>query len=456
MTIPPINISVYSSEDVTSIISALDQVKPENHFLQYNFPGSFVIKQDEIIIIREGNIDSHIYKVLKDKRDEIKNKVIFILSEKDALLASLITKWGYSDFFVFPFEYFKLISYLQEIILNNSYLTSVTSLPDPVESPDLDTMLGRSPEILKIIELSKKIADKKDINVLILGETGTGKGLLAKAIHNYAFGNSSPFVDIICTSIPETLLESEIFGYEAGAFTNAKNLKQGLFELADNGTLFLDEIGDLSNSIQSKLLRTIENKIIRRLGGLKDIPISARIISATNKDLKQQMENNLFRRDLFHRLNTVTLELPALKDRGEDILILADYFISHFNKLFNKNISKISPDLKDFLLKYSWPGNVREFRNSIERAILLTEENILGLNHFTHLYSSISKQKIEDDLLPQYVKLKFEYEKVDLKQINRLYAIEMLKKMHGNKSKTARQLGISRPKLDILLKLSNN
>jgi transcriptional regulator with PAS, ATPase and Fis domain len=192
------------------------------------------------------------------------------------------------------------------------------------------------------LELSKKIADKKDINVLILGETGTGKGLLAKAIHKYAFGESSPFVDIICTSIPEALLESELFGYEPGAFTSAKNQKQGLFELADKGTLFLDEIGDLSITIQSKLLRTIEKKIIRRLGGVKDIPISARIISATNKDLAIQLENNLFRRDLFHRLNTVTIELPALRDRGDDVLILADHFIAHFNKIFNKNITKMS------------------------------------------------------------------------------------------------------------------
>jgi two-component system response regulator AtoC len=259
-------------------------------------------------------------------------------------------------------------------------------------------------------------------------------------------------VDIICTSIPEALLESELFGYEPGAFTSAKNQKQGLFELADKGTLFLDEIGDLSITIQSKLLRTIEKKIIRRLGGVKDIPISARIISATNKDLKIQLENNLFRRDLFHRLNTVTIELPALRDRGDDVLILADHFIAHFNKIFNKNITKMAPELKDFILKYSWPGNVRELRNSFERAILLNEENVLRLNHFSHLYSQSPQRKQDEDISPQFVKLKFEYEKVDLKQIDKLYAIEILQKMNGNKSKTAKQLGISRPKLDILLK----
>jgi two-component system, NtrC family, response regulator AtoC len=451
-----IDISVYTSKDPSSIVSAIDHINLENHSIKYKFPDSFKVKQDEIIIIQNENIDAGIYKTLIEKRDEIKNKIIFILNEKDALLASSIIKWGFSDIFVFPYEYFKMIAYLQEIILNNSFLTRKSSLSGTIEDANLDAILGNSPEILKLLELSKKIADKKDINVLILGETGTGKGLLAKAIHKYAFGEASPFVDIICTSIPEALLESELFGYEPGAFTNAKNKKQGLFELADQGTLFLDEIGDLSITIQSKLLRTIEKKIIRRLGGVKDIPISARIISATNKDLKMQLENNLFRRDLFHRLNTVTIELPPLRDRGDDVLILADYFIEHFNKIFNKNITKIAPELKDFILKYSWPGNVRELRNSFERAILLNEEDVLRLNHFSHLYSHPPQRKIDEDISPQYVKLKFEYEKVDLKQIDKLYAIEILQKMNGNKSKTAKQLGISRPKLDILLKQKKN
>jgi two-component system response regulator AtoC len=451
-----IDISVYSSEDSSSIISALDQINLENYSIKYKFPDSFKVKQDEIIIIQNENIDAGIYKALSEKRDEIKNKIIFIVKENDAMLVSTIVKWGYSDVFVFPFEYFKMIAYLQEIILNNSFLTRENSFHGSVEDSNFDAILGNSPEILRILELSKKIADKKDINVLILGETGTGKGLLAKAIHKYAFGESSPFVDIICTSIPEALLESELFGYEPGAFTSAKNQKQGLFELADKGTLFLDEIGDLSITIQSKLLRTIEKKIIRRLGGVKDIPISARIISATNKNLAFQLENNLFRRDLFHRLNTVTIELPALRDRGNDVLVLADHFIAHFNKIFNKNITKIAPELKDFILKYSWPGNVREFRNSFERAILLTEEDILRLNHFSHLYIQPTQKTQDEDISPQFVKLKFEYEKVNLKQIDKLYAIEILHKMNGNKSKTAKQLGISRPKLDILLKLRKN
>ena len=447
-----IDISVYSSEDPSSIISALDQINLENYKIKYSFPGSFKLKPNEIIIIQEENTDSSIYKTLMEKRNEIQNKIILLIKENDALLASSFIKWGYSDIFVLPYEYFKMITHLREIILNNSYLTGKNCISEPTDDNNLDAIIGNSKEILKIIELSKKIADKKDINVLIMGETGTGKGLLAKAIHRYAFGDSSPFVDISCVSIPEALLESELFGYEPGAFTNAKSKKQGLFELADQGTLFLDEIGDLSIAIQSKLLRTIESKVIRHLGGVKDISISTRIISSSNRDLKKQMENNLFRRDLFHRLNTVTIELPALKDRGEDIMILANHFIEHFNKLFSKNISKLAPDLKDFILKYSWPGNIREFRNSFERAILLNEDNILRLNNFSHLFIRSFQTQKNEEILPQFIKFNVEYEKVDLKQVNRLYAIEILQKMNGNKSKTAKLLGISRPKLDILLK----
>ena len=257
-----IDISVFSSEDPSSIISAIDQLKLEAYSINYKFPGSFKVKQNEIIIVQEDNIDSGIYKALMGKRNNIHNKIIFVIKEMDALLASTLIKWGYLDIFVFPYEYFKMITYLQEIILNASYLTEKNIFPETIDDTNLNAIIGNSTEILKIKELSKKIADKKDINVLIIGETGTGKGLLAKAIHKYAFGDTSPFVDISCVSIPEALLESELFGYEPGAFTNAKNQKQGLFELADQGTLFLDEIGDLSLAIQTKLLRTIDKKII--------------------------------------------------------------------------------------------------------------------------------------------------------------------------------------------------
>jgi two-component system response regulator AtoC len=445
-------ISLFTSGDSSPVISALDQIGLPDYSFEYKFPSSFTVNTDEIIIIQDDNYDSEIYKQLFAHKEEIPNKILFIIKENDALLASSIIKAGFQDIFVFPFEYFKMVSFLQEIILSNSFRTGRKITEGINYALDISTIIGNSKQMIRIIELTKKIADKKDINVLILGETGTGKGLLAKEIHKYAFGDNAPFVDITCTAIPEALLESELFGYEPGAFTNAKNQKQGLFELAEHGTLFLDEIGDLSPGIQAKLLRTIEKKIIRRLGGVTDIPISARIISATNRNLDLLIENNTFRRDLYHRLNNVTLELPPLRERGNDIIILANHFIEYFNSMFDKNVNKIAPDLKEFFLSYSWPGNIREFRNSFERAVLLSDENTLRLKHFSQLYARPAGPKFSnDDILPQFIKLKVEFEKVDLREISRLYAVETLNKMNGNKSKTAKLLGVSRPKLDQLL-----
>lgn len=446
-------ISVFSSEAITSILSAIEQINLTDYLIETKFPSSFEINADEIIIIQEDNLNSEILMYLYDQRDKIHNKLLFVVKENNAYLVSSLIKMGFTDIFVFPYEFYKMISCIQEIILSNSFISYRKAAVDQNSGRAFDSVIGVSKEMKKIIELSKKIAGKKQVNVLIQGETGTGKGMLAKAIHKYAFGESLPFVDITCTAIPEALLESELFGYEPGAFTNARTQKQGLFELAENGTIFLDEIGDLSLNIQSKLLRTIDKKVIRRLGGLHDITVSSRIISATNRNLEQQIENDLFRNDLYHRLNTVTIELPPLKERGNDILILANYFVEYFNKMFNKNISRLASDLKEFFTHYSWPGNVRELRNSIERAVLLSDENTLKLKDFLQLYAhtSIEKRAVED-LQPQYIKLNVEFEKVDLKEINHRYALETLSKMNGNKSKTAKILGISRPKLDVLLK----
>ena len=266
----------------------------------------------------------------------------------------------------------------------------------------------------------------------------------------------SPFIDIVCTAIPEELLESELFGYEAGAFTDARTRKIGLFELAEKGTLFLDEIGDLSLNIQTKLLRAIEKKVIKRLGGIHDIPINARIISATNRDLEVMVEQNRFRRDLYHRLNVVSIEIPPLRKRGADIILLANHFIKEFNEQFNKSIKKIDKDLQHFLMGYPWPGNVRELRNAIERAVLLNENGKLMLQDFSNLRTSVQvnfPEISENVALPDHIiRLDINYGSTGLRKLEIYYAREVLKKIGGNKTQAARLLGISRPKLDTLLK----
>ena len=307
-----------------------------------------------------------------------------------------------------------------------------------------------------MLNLANKVSEKSNANVLILGETGTGKGLFARAIHNNGKTSAFPFIDIVCTAIPESLLESELFGYEAGAFTDARTRKIGLFELADKGTLFLDEIGDLSINIQTKLLRAIEKKVIKRLGGVTDIPINARIISATNRNLDSMVEDNLFRRDLFHRLNVVSIEIPQLSEREDDIVILANHFINEFNIQFEKSVKKIDKDLQHFLKGYSWPGNVRELRNAIERAVLLSDSDKIAIDDFSNLIRTTQiefKDNVESEKIPSnIVRMNINYGTTGLRKLEKYYAREVLKRLKGNKTQAARLLGISRPKLDTLLK----
>jgi transcriptional regulator with PAS, ATPase and Fis domain len=240
-----------------------------------------------------------------------------------------------------------------------------------------DHIIGETPVIREIIQLSKKIARTQTTTILLLGESGTGKDLFARAIHSESAQKDKPFVNINCASLPETLLESELFGYEKGAFTDAKQAKKGLFEIADGGTVFLDEIGEINMSTQIKLLSVLENRVIRRVGGTATIPVEIRIIAATNKDLKKAVEEKLFREDLYYRLKVFQITLPPLREHPEDIPLLSDYFIKVYNNQFKKNISGMHKTAAGLLSKYKWPGNIRELRNVIERAVILESGGVL-------------------------------------------------------------------------------
>ena len=456
MSILRIKIKIYSDKkDTASLTSIVKQLEFKDTIISCVFPRSLEVNPDEIIIFQIDNVQSRLLRELVTIKKELKNKFIFIIRNENALLISTIVKLGFNDIFLLPHEIYKFTAYLNEIILNKQYLTPSISITSELDIYDFNSIIGNSGELSKVIEIAKRVSENDKVSVLILGETGTGKGLLAKAIHKNSISSGAPFVEIVCSAIPEELLESELFGYERGAFTNALNRKLGLFELAENGTLFLDEIGDLSLNLQVKLLRVIEKKVIRRLGGIEDIPVSTRIISATNRNLKEMMENNLFRKDLYHRLNVVSLEIPPLRSRKDDIIILARHFINEFNKQFGKSIRRIEKDLEMFMLEYPWPGNIRELRNAIERAVLLSDEKKLRLTDFSNLLKSLPLNVIEkssDVTHPHLINLNLNYEMTSLKKLTKIYAKEVLKKNYGNKSKSAKFLGISRPKLDSLIK----
>ncbi len=450
-------IKIFSDiKDVSSLNSFVKQLELKKLNTRSSFPKIFDIHPNEIVIVQIQNIRSKYLNKVLEERSILKNKIIFVTQSDDAVLISTLVKLGFNNIFVFPHELYKFIAYMYEIIDTRAFITEEgSSYYLAGRYDDFNSLIGESHDFMKVINLAKKVALQNDANILILGETGTGKGHLARAIHRFGMRKFFPFVDIICNAIPESLLESELFGYEPGAFTNAKNRKLGLFEVAEEGTLFLDEIGDLTLNIQSKLLRTIERKLIRRLGGTGDIPIYARIISATNKNLDQMIEDNLFRRDLYHRLNVVSLELPPLRSRGDDVLLLAENFIEEFNNLFGKSINKIERSAEDFMKQYPWPGNVREFRNAIERAVLLSESKSIRLEDFSNLLfidtTKLDMRQNEAALMPQFIHLDINYMNTSLKKVTKAYALEVLAKMNGNKFKTAKALGISRPRLDGLL-----
>ncbi len=451
-------IKVYSDvKDVSSIHSALRQLELKSLPVIIQNTKRFSIIPNDIIILQLNDIESPLLNKLVKIKNNIKNKIIFVIPENNALLVSSIAKLGFIDIFVLPFELYKLISYLEEIIINNAFLTTVLPTEKFAENIDnFDSIIGSSDKLKKVIDFAKKVAEKKDLNILIRGETGTGKGLLARAIHNFNKDKKGSFVDIVCSSIPENLLESELFGYEPGAFTNAKNRKLGLFELAEEGSLFLDEIGDLSIDIQKKLLRAIDKKLIRRLGGLHDIPINTRIISATNMNLESLISEYKFRSDLYHRLNVIMLELPPLRERGDDVLLLADHFIKEFNLQFNKNVKRIDAEAKNFIFKYPWIGNIREIRNTFERAVLLSNQTIIRLNDLSNIVNMMpakDQTANDDDLIfPQHVRLDLNYSSTTLQKLNQEYIKELLNKTNNNKSKAAKFLGISRARLERLVK----
>jgi two-component system response regulator AtoC len=296
-----------------------------------------------------------------------------------------------------------------------------------------DSIVGDSPAMTRAKDLLRKVASSPASTVLLTGETGTGKDLAAKAIHYNSSRAARPFVNITASALPEQLLESELFGHERGAFTDARQQKRGLFETADGGTVFLDEIGEMTVGLQAKLLRFLEEKTFKRVGGLADIRVDVRVIAATNRDLEQEVKNGAFREDLFYRLQVMPVVLPSLRERRGDVALLARFYINRFNGEFRKHVRGLSPAAQELLDQYAWPGNVRELRNAIERAMLLADRELLEPPDFTTLTRTVSAAHFK---LPA--------EGVNLEEVERQLVVQALERANNNQTKAAELLGLNR------------
>ncbi|HYT05998.1 MAG TPA: sigma-54 dependent transcriptional regulator [Gemmatimonadales bacterium] len=305
-------------------------------------------------------------------------------------------------------------------------------------------LLGESPAIRAVLERARQIAALDETPpVLLTGETGTGKGVLARAIHASGPRATKPFIEVNCTALPATLMEAELFGYERGAFTDAKESKPGLVEAAEGGFVFLDEIGDVDLSVQGKLLRAIEERAVRRVGSVRERTIDARIIAATNRDLEREVRQERFRKDLFFRLAVIVLDVPPLRERGRDVLLLAEHFLRIFNAKYGKAVRELSAPASDLMLSYPWPGNVRELSHVIERAVLWSRGPTLDAEHLS-LTSPLAAAAPDDGALPAPGGDLAQWEKSIIEQAMRAAA--------GNQTKAAQRLGISRDTLRYRLK----
>ena len=348
---------VEEAEDAARALDAVHSDLPDMVLLDYRLPD------------RTG------VEVLRDLR-KIAPRVPVVMITAHASIGGAVEaiKEGAYDYLSKPFEVDDVIQTVARALEAGHLREEVARRrQDALVGSGVQYIIAHSPAMKEVVDLVRRVAKSEATTILLLGESGVGKGLVANALHYEGAAWEKPFMHITCTALPETLLESELFGHERGAFTDAKTQKKGLFELADGGSVFLDEIGDLSPGLQGKLLRFLEDKAFRRVGGTRDIKVAVRIIAATNKDLAAEVDAGRFRPDLYFRLKVIPIEIPPLKARAEDILPLGEHFISHFNAEFRKSVRGFGPGAIQRMKAHHWPGNVRELRNAIERAVLLTD-----------------------------------------------------------------------------------
>ena len=378
-------------------------------------------------------------------------EVIMITGYGDVNSAVKAMKLGAWDYITKPFET-QEISLIVERAIDALRKDEHLAYLQQEKQLGFGDFIGTSEPMEEVFTFIRQVADSSKTSVLIAGETGTGKELTAKSIHYNSPRADKPFIEVNCSAFPETLLESELFGYEAGAFTGARQRKKGLLELADEGTFFLDEIGDMSLALQARILKVIEEQTFRRVGGTKEISIDIRVLSASSRDLVQAVAEGTFREELYYRLNVAAIQLPPLRNRGNDVILLAEHFLKTFNAEFKRNIQDMDSDVKSILLKHSWPGNVRELRNVIERAVLFEKGETLSSDSVSLLHVPHVLKSGSSDSKTEFLDLEFPSDGLSLMEVEKSLIEKALKETNGNQSRAARLLGISREKLRYRIK----
>ncbi len=383
-----------------------------------------------------------VLKKIKECDSEI--LVIMMTAYSDIQTAVAAIKSGAYHYINKPFELDELKVLIEKGLETKHLINEVRRLHRQQKDQSQNYHIhGESPHVRYVRELISMISKTQKTSVLIQGESGTGKELAANAIHYHSKRSDKPLMKINCSAIPDTLLEAELFGYEKGDFTDAKNTKRGLFELADGGTVFLDEIGDMKPLLQSKILRFLETQSFMRVGGEREIKVDVRIIAATNRDLEALVKEEVFRKDLYYRLKVMVVEMPPLRDRPEDILLLSNLFIEENNREHAKSIKGFADESKRLMTHYGWPGNVRELKNVIERAMILTEQEWITPDKLPfELRETGEATRPQEDLGDPET-----FGEFSLEEVERIHIARMLKRYDGNKSKTSRLLGISRATL---------
>ena len=358
------NYDVSEAEDLRHARSLLQQENPDLVTLDIKLP------------------DGNGIEFLKEIRElHPGTPVIMITAFGVVDVAVQALKLGAYDFIEKPINFEKLDNVVRNALETYRLKTQVAQTSRNNKSRfSLESIIGKSKEIRGVLELIRRLAQAGASTLLVQGESGTGKDLVSRALHYESARRDNPFFALNCAAIPETLIETELFGYEKGAFTDAKTMKKGVFEMADRGTVFLDEISEMHLNMQSKFLRVLEDQTFRRVGGVRDISVDVQVVASTNRDLEQAVREGKFREDLFYRLSVIPVQIPPLRERKEDIPLLVDHFIQRYNTQFRKNVKGVTPEGLKLLTNYSWPGNIRELKNAIERAMILLDRDSIDVD----------------------------------------------------------------------------